>query len=193
MKEKEDKEVPIFIEGENICFIPYNSEYINLYVRWANDHKVRKYARTILPVITEEIKKWFESPEKGIPNFIGFVIWHKKDKKPIGSAEISLIDWVNSWANLGIAIGEPAYWNKNIATEATELLIEYAFNELNLNKLRGCAAIENIGSWSVAEKLGFIFEGLGKHEMYVDGNYLDEKIYCLLREDWLNFKNLKNK
>jgi RimJ/RimL family protein N-acetyltransferase len=196
-KEESNKTEPVeafpFIKGERISLIPPNSEYINLYIKWTNDWRVRKYARDILPVRVEDIKKWFEASERRTSNYIGFTIWHKKDEKPIGMADVSLIDWVNGWANIGILIGEPTYWNKNIATEATELLIDYAFNELNLNKLQACAATENIGSWSVAEKLGFIFEGLGKQDMYVDGKYLDEKRYCLLKEDWLKSKKLKNK
>ena len=192
MVEKEEKEVPVFIEGEAICFIPHNSEYINLYIKWINNPKIRKYARNIVPIRVDDAKRWFEPRERGMTNFIGFVIWHKKDKKPIGIIELSLIDWVNGWANVGLTIGEPDYWNKNIATEATELLIEYAFNELNLNKLQGGAAIENIGSWSVAEKVGFKFEGIQKADMYVDGKYVDEKTYRLLKEDWINRKNNKD-
>jgi RimJ/RimL family protein N-acetyltransferase len=192
-KEESNETEPVkafpFIKGEKICLISPNSEYIHLYVKWTNDWKVRKYARDIIPVSAEEIKKRFEKSEGRTSKYIGFTIWHKEDKKPIGVADVSLIDWVNGWANLGILIGEPTYWNKNIATEATELLIDYAFNELNLNKLQACAAVENIGSCSVAEKLGFVFEGIGKHDMYVDGKYLDEKRYCLLKEDWLKSKN----
>jgi RimJ/RimL family protein N-acetyltransferase len=187
-EEKEGKEVPVFIEGETICFIPHNSEYINLYIKWINNPKVRKYGRSVLPLRVDDAKIWFEPSERGMTDFIGFVIWHKKDKKPIGFLELGLIDWINGWANVGLTIGEPDYWNRNIATEATELLIEYAFNELNLNKLRGCAAVENIGSWSVAEKLGFEFEGIGKQDMYVDGKYVDEKTYRLLKEDWMKRK-----
>lgn len=193
MKENEEKDVPVFIEGDTISFIPHNSEYINLYVKWINNPKVRKYAREIVPIRVDDAKKWFEESERGTPDYIGFLIWHKKDKKPIGIIGLGLIDWINGWANVGLSIGEFAYWNKGIATETTKLIIEYAFNELNLNKLQGCAAVENIGSWSVAEKLGFKFEGIGKQEMYVDGIYLDEKKYGLLKEDWLKAKNLKNK
>ncbi|MFW9971179.1 MAG: GNAT family N-acetyltransferase [Candidatus Odinarchaeota archaeon] len=184
-EEKERKEVPVFLEGETICLIPHNSEYINLLVKWINDPKVRKYSRNIVPLRVEDAKKWFEESERGIPDFIDLIIWHKKDKVPIGSVGLGPIDWISGWTNIGLTIGEPAYWNKNIATEVTELIIEYAFNELNLYKLQACAAIENVGSWSVAEKLGFVYEGLGKQDMYVEGKYLDEKRYCLLREDWL--------
>jgi len=188
MEEKENKEVPVFIEGETICLIPHSSDYINLYVKWNNDPKVRKYARSIFPIRVEDAKKWFESSERGIPDYIGFVIWHKKDRKPIGQVGLAWIDWVDGWANAFAYIGEPEYWSQGITTEATELLIEFAFNELNLNKLQGGAAIENIGSWSIAEKIGFKFEGIRKHEMYVGGNYLDVKTYRLSKEEWSNSK-----
>jgi ribosomal-protein-alanine N-acetyltransferase len=193
IEEKAGNEVPVFIDGDTISLIPHNSKYINLYVKWANDPKVRKYARGIIPIRVDDAKKWFEESQRGVPEYIGFVIWHKKDKKPIGTIGLGMINWVDGWANLGASIGEPTYWNKNITTEAVELIIEYAFNELNLNKLQACAAVENIGSWSVAEKLGFKFEGKSEQDMYVDGIYLDEKRYCLLREDWLKVKTLKNK
>ncbi|MFX0145764.1 MAG: GNAT family N-acetyltransferase [Candidatus Hodarchaeota archaeon] len=191
--ETEPQKPSPFIKGENICLIPHNSKYINLYLKWSNNWKVRKYARDILPIVAEDMKKWFETSERRTRNYIGFTIWHKNDKKPIGIADLSLIDWVNGWANVGLVIGEPSYWNRNIATEATELIIEYAFNELSLHKLQGCAAVENIGSWKIAEKVGFIFEGIGKQDMYVDGKYLDEKRYCFLREDWLKSKKSENK
>ncbi|MFX1325275.1 MAG: GNAT family N-acetyltransferase, partial [Promethearchaeota archaeon] len=69
--------------------------------------------------------------------------------------------------------------------EATKLLLDYAFTELNLNKIHGGVIIENTGSWSVAEKLGFTFEGIEREAMYVDGKYLDNKIYCIFKDDWL--------
>ncbi|MCK4381627.1 MAG: GNAT family N-acetyltransferase [Candidatus Lokiarchaeota archaeon] len=195
MAEKEistDEDVPEvfpFIRGKTIDLCSRNSKYAKLYAKWKNNPKVRKYSRNVIPRSLEQEKKRFERRGERFKDTISLDIWHKKDKKPIGECGLGWINWVNGWANTFLSIGEPEYWNKNIATEATELLVEYAFNELNLNKLQGGAAVENIGSWRVAEKVGFKFEGIQKANMYVNGKYHDGKTYCILKEDWMNRKN----
>jgi len=198
MAEKEkstDEDVPEvfpFIRGKTIDLCPRNSKYAKLYVKWKNDPKVRKYSRNVVPRTLEQQKKGFEKRGERFRDHVSLDIWHKKDNKPIGNLGLGHIDWVNGWANVFLFIGEPEYWNKNIATEATELLVEYAFNELNLNKLQGGAAIDNIGSWTVAKKTGFKLEGIRKHTMYVDGKYLDVKTQSLLKDDWLKSRKVEN-
>ncbi len=188
MEEKEKKEVPVFIKGKLISFTPQNSEHIDLYVKWMNNPKVRIFARWQTPRRAEDFKRWFEPQEGRVQQFVVFELWHNEDKKPIGQVGLLWIDWVNGWANAFLWIGEPDYWGKNIATEATEMLVEYAFNELNLNKLQWGAAVESIGSWSVAEKIGFKYEGIRKHGMYINGKYRDVKTYHISKEDWLKSK-----
>jgi len=180
----EKQEIPLFIEGQNVYLIPQSSERVNLYIKWINDPKVRKYSRNILPITVDDAKGWFEPQEGRVRNFIVLEIWHKKDNKPVGHTFLTDIDWVNGWANVGMTIGEPDYWNKNIATEVTDLIIEYAFSELNLHKLHAGAIVANIGSWTVAEKRGFTFEGIRKDELFVDGEYVDVKTYYLLKDEW---------
>ncbi len=177
-----------FLKGDNIDLCPRNSKLAKTYVRWKNHPRVRKYARGVVPRRLEDQTKRFEERSGLMRNHISLDVWHKKDKKPIGQIGIGHIDWINGWGNAFLQIGEPDYWNKDIGTEATKLLVEYAFNELNLNKLHGGVAVDNIGSWSVAGKIGFKFEGTKKHEMYVDGKYVDTKIFQILKEDWVKKK-----
>ena len=189
--EDEKVEATPFIKGEFIDLCPKNSKLSKTYMKWKNDPRVRKYARNVTPRTLDEEKKRREESPGRFSTQISLDIWHKEDNKPIGEIGLGHINWINGWANTYAQIGEPEYWNKNIATEATELLVEYAFNELNLHKLHGGVAVKNIGSWSVAEKIGFKLEGIEKEDFYIDGEYVDSKRYCLLKEDWLKRKRLK--
>ena len=187
----EDKEVFTFIEGDIIDFVPCNSGNLDLYAKWINDPKVRKYSRNELPLTIEEVKKRYFPPKEKENTWretISFELYHKKDKKIIGVTGLSHIKWITGWANAFLMIGELSYWNKNLATEATKMLLKYGFDELNLHKISAGIAVDNKGSWRVAEKTGFIFEGILKHDFYVDGKYLDTKKYYYLKEDWIKIK-----
>lgn len=181
-----------FIRGENLDLVPSSKEWVELMCKWSNDPDVRHYARNVLPNTLEDVKKWLEPHERnGAPEFIVMTIWHKKDKKPIGAAGLGDIKWFNRWANAFLQIGDKNYWGKGVATEATKLLLQYAFEEVNLNKVSGQIILDNIGSWKVAEKVGFKFEGVLEQEFYVDGKYKDTKRYSYTRDMW--FKNKKKK
>lgn len=183
------KPIP-FLKGERIDLVVTRSDWADLRARWVNNPKIRRYLRGPLPSTKDHIKKRFENArERGLGEWVGFVIYHKADDKPIGEVGLSRINWFNGWANAYANIGESEYWNQNYATEAVELLLKYAFEELNLNKISGSVALPNKGSWSVAEKLNFRFEGISKEESYIDGEYLDVKHYCYLKKDWINRKN----
>ena len=174
-----------FIEGEQIDLLPLNSESINIYVKWHNLPKVRIYARNIIPRTPEEIKKWLEPTEGRTKKNIDFEIWHKKDKKIIGECGVNDINWYDTKAFLGMIIGESDYWRQNICAEASKLIVEYAFNELNLNKLYANIFSPNKGSYKCVEKIGFTREAVFKKDAFIEGEFVDTYCYSLLKEDWL--------
>jgi len=173
-----------FIEGENVALAPTNIDHIHLYAKWNNNPKARHYARNMIPHTKENLKKWFE-PRAGLTEHVGFEIWHKKDKVPIGTCGFGRINWIDRNANIYMSIGEPEYWNKNLGTEASRLLIDYGFKELNFFKIFAGVFEPNIRSWSVAEKDGFVLEGVEEKAIYIDGEYVDARRYGLFKEDWL--------
>ena len=190
-KNKEIEPLP-FIKGENVNLVVTRSDWIELQCKWGNNPENRRFLRGPIPRSKDSMKKRFESrTSDGLGDWVGFIIYHIKDKKPIGEVGLSRINWINGWANAYANIGEVEYWNSDIATEATKLLLKYAFEELNLNKISGSVAVENIGSWKVAEKIGFTYEGTFKEEKYIDGKYRDEKKYGYLKSEW--FKKKVNK
>ena len=71
---------------------------------------------------------------------------------------------------------------KGFASESLQLLIKYAFDELNLNKLVATCAVENIGSFKLLEKFGFKKEGCLEQNTFIKNRYIDDFIYGLCRE-----------
>ncbi len=76
-------------------------------------------------------------------------------------------------------------WGKGIMTEAASRILEFAFNELGLNRINSEATIENNGSNKVIQKLGFTFEGLRRQAMrnVATKKTHDANYYGLLKED----------
>ncbi|MBY8979717.1 MAG: GNAT family N-acetyltransferase [Candidatus Lokiarchaeota archaeon] len=187
-KENKEDEIEVFpfIEGETIDLVAGNSKWVSLICKWQNDPKVRHYARNLWPLTIEEVKKWFEpSPDKHTREFVVFTIYHKRDKRPIGSVGFGRINWVNRNANIFATIGELEYWGKGIVVEASKLLIKYGFTELNFHKIYAGVYSPNARSLRAAAKLGFQKEGIIKESVYVDGRYLDEHKFALFKRDWI--------
>ncbi|TFF90004.1 MAG: N-acetyltransferase [Promethearchaeota archaeon] len=192
MSERKEEEVFVFIEGDTIDLVVGHSKWADLTCKWMNDPKVRRYSRNIWPLTLDEVKKWFEpsSSDRSTREFVVLTIYHKREKKPIGTVGLNRINWLYRTANIFAAIGYPEYWGQGIAGEASELMIKYGFEELNLNKIYSKVHDPNKRSLRAAEKLGFKKEGISFQDVYIDGKYVDAHNFYLLKEDWMERKQL---
>jgi RimJ/RimL family protein N-acetyltransferase len=173
-----------FIEGERLELLPFNSENVKIHARWKNDPKARLYARNLFPVSPEDLKKRLEQKQERPKRDISFEIYHKELDKIVGFVEFHNINYINHAADLGVLIGEKELWGKNFGTEAAKLMIKYGFDELNLVKVTASALRPNKGACRVIEKIGMKHELVLKNQTYFDGEYVDELIYCIFREEW---------
>lgn len=77
-----------------------------------------------------------------------------------------------------------AYWGKGLATEAVEVLLQYAFDNLQLHRVEAGCAIDNVGSARVLEKVGMQREGCKRKVLPIRGNWIDGFTYAILEEDY---------
>ena len=74
--------------------------------------------------------------------------------------------------------------------EAQSLMIDHAFNKMNLRRIEAAANDERL--LEINKRLfGFKLEGVQKEKDYIEGNYTDRFILGLLRKDWNSLKNEK--
>ncbi|WP_040203343.1 GNAT family N-acetyltransferase [Neobacillus jeddahensis] len=101
----------------------------------------------------------------------------------VGVAGYNNINWSNKTAYIGYWLGEEFQGN-GIMTEVAKSLTDYAFNELNLNKVEIRAAIGNKKSRSIPERLKFVNEGCIRQAEWLYDHYVDHAVYGILAEEW---------
>ena len=85
-------------------------------------------------------------------------------------------------AEIGYWIGEP-YWGKGYATEVVKLLLNVAFEELNLSRVYAHIFEFNKGSMRVLEKAGFHKEAIIKSSIIKEGKIFDEHLYSIRKDE----------
>ena len=101
----------------------------------------------------------------------------------IGCIDLFDFDPYHKRAGVGILIGEKEKRSKGHGKEALELLIEYAFNKLDLHQLFANIAADNITSLELFKKCGFEMIGIKKEWLSQNKKWMDECLLQLIKPD----------
>jgi ribosomal-protein-alanine N-acetyltransferase len=96
---------------------------------------------------------------------------------------IGLMPEPHDQAELGYWIGRE-YWNRGYASEATALVIDYAFGTLGVNRVEAIHFTRNPASGRVMEKCGMHLEGTLRQARKKNDGYVDVRVYSILRDEW---------
>src|SRR5262249_4374515 len=98
----------------------------------------------------------------------------------LGGCSLNRIEHGNGTANLGYWVRTSAT-GRGVAARATELLRSWAFAYTELHRLEIMAAVDNLGSRRVAEKVGATREGILRQRLILRGHKHDAALYSILR------------
>lgn len=152
-------------------------------IKWINDSKNNKYLHYDLPLEYEKTLNWFNKNKDRVDRYDAVI---EVDGVPVGLIGLLSIDYENSKAEYYITLGEERYKGKGVAKLASIQLLEYAFKELNLNKVYLFTEVENKSAQRLFEKLGFKKEGLLKQDVKNRNVLVDRYVYGLCKEDYYN-------
>ena len=106
------------------------------------------------------------------------------DGRFIGQAALFNPDNVARTCELGIAIGDKAYWGRGYGRETITLLTHYAFQQHNYHKIWLRVHASNQRAIRAYAACGFVEEGRLRAHIYSNGRYDDLLLMGLLRSDW---------
>ena len=92
-------------------------------------------------------------------------------------------DTENQIASIGYWLSEDTQ-GQGIITRACQALVHHALVTLNMNRVEIRAATENLKSRSVAERLGFVQEGILRNRENLYGTYVDHVMYSMLKAEY---------
>jgi len=157
--------------------------------RWTHDSEFMRLMDTspARPLSAAMIKKQYEKLEKKIEedkNLFHFMVRLRVDDRLIGKAVIQWIEWTNGNAFIRLGIGSPEDRRKGYGTQTMQMLLRFAFAELNLFRLSAVVPEYNEGAIALVRKFGFTREVCRRSALERDGRRWDLYVFGLLRDEW---------
>lgn len=176
-----------FLVSERLYLRPLEPAQDNhLYSTWLNDEEIRRYF-SIYPTSDTRSKERLENLYKSF-NHIILGVALKENNRLIGLVGLKDINLLNQSSEFYVILDRSVH-GKGYGTEATRLMIQYGFMELNLNRIQTQDMEENIGGWRADEKAGFKYEGTIREAIMRFGTYHDVRIYSILRREFMERQN----
>ena len=171
--------------GDKVRLTAVDKDDLSAIGRWFEDAGFARLfdAMPAAPKSEAALSRWLEEVQKDKNGFL-FAIRPVDGQSLLGYAELDGILWSNGTAWLGLGLGERDNWGKGYGAEAAQLVLNFAFNELNLRRVQLTVFSYNERAIALYEKLGFVREGVYRQYLQRDGRTYDMILYGLLRREW---------
>lgn len=132
------------------------------------------------PPLTEaEVEQWYtrlcQEPFQWVIEYEGLCI---------GEARLHSVDQGNRSARYAIGIFNSVYWNRGLGTEATRLVLRFAFEELKLHRVDLRVLAFNKRAIACYEKCGFLREGVMREGVLIGGEWQTDVLMSVLEHEY---------
>ena len=137
------------------------------------------------PYSQDQARKWLETQigPKGTTHELVFAITLKKEGQLIGTVGLRDINQEHLQAEMGFWVAVE-FWRKGYASEASDAMLRFGFEELKLNRIYAHHMTRNPASGRVLEKIGMQREGRLRQRVRKWGVFEDVILLAILRQDW---------
>jgi RimJ/RimL family protein N-acetyltransferase len=175
------------IKGNNVGLRAVEKEDLIFLRDWRNIVEFRRNFREVRELSYSDQESWYNHLQKTRNINFMFTIVDLHTNKPVGAAGLLYVNWIIRSADFSFYIGDNKKYigNDGIAKEAAGLLIDYGFQNLNLNKIW-----MELYEFDI-QKLDFFIrefkfqkDGKLRDNCYEDGRYWNSYIISLLNNQW---------
>ena len=157
----------------------------DMYRNWASDPEVTKYltwpTHASADISAKVLNEWIPQYEQG--DFFNWVIVYKENGEAVGNISVVKINEAIDAADIGYCLGR-MYWGRGIMPEALRAVINYLFEQADLNRIAAAHDVNNPKSGRVMEKAGMQYEGILRQAGKNNQGICDEVWHSILRSEW---------
>lgn len=187
---------PIII-GNRVILRPFENQDIEPMITILNEPELKKLTGSVtndrdanIEMDEEERKRvedWYKSRNDQTDR-LDLAIVMKETNQIIGELVFNEYDECTNNVNFRVLISH-SYLNRGLGSEAIQLFVQYGFEELCLHKISLEVFSFNPRAERVYTKIGFKLEGIKREDFKYNDEYIDTKIYGLLKSDYDQINN----
>lgn len=153
-------------------------------VKWRNDPEIQQMIGGHSYFVSPETeKKWVMDSINSRDRTVLAICLVENDKY-IGNVMLQEIDWINRTGRVPLMIGDKSEWHKGYALEARMMMLRFAFEERGLHRIYAYILESNKASIKLHERCGFKKEGLFRQSVYKNGQYHNQVIMGVIKEEF---------
>jgi len=180
------KQIHHMLKGKAIELVPVTKEHMDFICDEESNSELwcyEEYVETNKELIRERFTKRIEESD-----VFDFIIKGSSDGTQMGAAYIWQCSSTRKSWEIGYVI-LPEFQGNGYCLESANLLISFAFNELNAHKVIGMCHCDNLKSASVMQKAGMSKQGVFREEYKCGGKWVDQFYFSILEREY--HKNYK--
>ena len=152
---------------------------------------------------TSEVAQFISPPPTTVDGFERFISWAQQEQREgryvcfavvpegmstaVGIFQVRKLEPQLGTAEWGFALGR-AYWGSGIFAASARLVVDFAFETVGVHRLEARAAVANGRGNGALAKIGAVKEGLLRRSFLRHGQYHDQTLWSIVREDWRRAK-----
>ena len=167
-----------------LYLIPATPSHAELWWQWRQEEATQRF-NPLDPISPKELAARLSVVGSDLrdPSHMEYRWMVMRNGQAVGTVSLSRPSWRMGYAEIGYMLGE-AFQGQGLGTASVRLFVESLFAETKLERLTATICDDNVPSWRLIERLGFLREGLLRQHYIIQGRRVDEYIYGLLRSEW---------
>jgi aminoglycoside 6'-N-acetyltransferase len=175
------------LSGPRVVLRRFRPEDVGAFVAYRSRAEVARYQSWDAPYPREEGERFVRQMMTLHPDTAGewfqFAVALRATGQLIGDCAAMPGAEDPSQCEIGFTIA-PGYQGRGYATEAVRLLVGYLFTARGKHRITACCDPRNAASVATLERLGMRREGHLRQSTWAKGEWTDDLLYALLRDEW---------